>query len=101
MGGEITTADSEGITSKSHDGSTTLVFFSGTASIARQAEGSAADLAAGTNVLVTGVRNADGSATANNVQNRPAGAEPSGPGDWTPSPLHSRRISDHIVLEFS
>lgn len=81
----IAPADAESITVKLTDGSSKIVFFSDSTAISRQAEGSASDLSSGTSVIVTGATNADGSITAQNIQVRPAGAAPFGPGGDAPT----------------
>ncbi|MHB8870545.1 MAG: hypothetical protein ACYC6T_18405 [Thermoleophilia bacterium] len=73
VNGDIIASDAESITVKLGDGSSKIVFFSGSTSISRQAEGSASDLSEGTSVLVTGATNSDGSITAQTIQIRPAG----------------------------
>lgn len=85
VNGDIIASDAESITVKLADGSSKIVFFSGSTSISRQAEGSASDLSEGTSVLVTGATNADGSITAQSIQIRPAGGLPFGPGGEAPT----------------
>jgi tripartite-type tricarboxylate transporter receptor subunit TctC len=72
--GEVLSTDDQGITLKLMDGGSKIVFFSASTTIGKTEAGSKDDLTAGTNVLVTGTPNADGSITANMVQIRPAGS---------------------------
>ena len=85
VSGDVIASDAESITVKMADGSSKIVFFSGSTSISRQAEGSASDLIDGTSVLVTGASNADGSITAQTIQIRPAGGAPFAPGRDAPT----------------
>ena len=85
LSGDVIASDAESITVKMADGSSKIVFFSGSTSISRQAEGSVSDLTDGTSVLVTGASNADGSITAQTIQIRPAGGAPFGPGRNSPT----------------
>jgi hypothetical protein len=71
--GEIFSKDETGFTVKMQDGSTRIVFTSTSTPVMKSTNGSAIDLAVGTNVMVSGKANADGSITADSVQIRPAG----------------------------
>ncbi len=74
VGGEVIANDATSITLKEQNGSTKIVLLSESSQISKFAEGAASDLAIGTNVMVTGSTNSDGSVTAQTVQIRPAGA---------------------------
>ncbi len=73
VSGQIISQNSNSITVQSSDGSTKMVILPGSASILKTDQGSASDLTVGTNVMVVGTSNSDGSVTAQNVQIRPAG----------------------------
>ena len=67
------------------DGSTKIVFYSGTTTIDKTAQGTSTDLKTGETVAVNGSANSDGSITAQRITVRPAGL-PGQPGSTTPGP---------------
>lgn len=71
VSGEIIGKDSESITVKLQDGGSKIVFISDTTTVAKTDEGSLNDLVEGTQVLVFGSENDDGSFTAENIQLNP------------------------------
>lgn len=73
IAGEILSKDASGVTIKMQDGSTKIILIGSSAQINKNAVGNMDDLAAGTNVTITGTTNSDGSVTAQAVQIRPAG----------------------------
>ncbi len=73
--GEIISKDATSITIKMQDGSTKIVLVGASTQIMKAASGTAADLVSGTQVVVTGSVNSDGSLTAQSVQIRPAVAK--------------------------
>ena len=71
-GGEIIKKDNNSITVKLNNGSSQIILFSDTTKVTKSAEGSAADLTVGGQVIITGSKNQDGSLTAQSIQIRPA-----------------------------
>lgn len=72
--GQVVSGDANSITVQSADGSTKIVLFGTSTQVMKSTIGSVKDLSTGTNVVVTGTSNSDGSVTAQSVQIRPAGA---------------------------
>jgi hypothetical protein len=67
ISGSIVSVDSDTITVKLSDDSTKLIIFSGSTTISKTEAGSSADLAAGTEISVSGSTNSDGSVTATRI----------------------------------
>ena len=84
--GKIVSSDATSVTIQMQNGSSQIVFYSPTTQIMKSTSGSAADLAAGTNVMISGSTNADGSLTANSIQIRPAGMTGGTPGSGANAP---------------
>jgi hypothetical protein len=70
--GEIISKDEQGLTIKTPNGSSKIVFFSGSTEISKFTSGTKEDLEIGKTVSVTGSANQDGSITAKLIQLRPA-----------------------------
>jgi hypothetical protein len=70
--GQIISQDSSSITIKSQDGSTKIVYFSGSTTVGKTVSGSSSDLTTGEQVMVQGKANSDGSIAAQNIQIRPS-----------------------------
>lgn len=82
--GQVVSKDANSLTIKLRDGGSKLIYIATSTNIGKMAEGSMSDVAVGTEVMVGGTANQDGSVTANTVQIRPAGQvlpiRPSGEG---------------------
>ena len=69
--GEIVSKDAAGLTLKLMDGGSKIVIFTSSTHIGKMSDGTIDDLKTGTNVMVNGIVNTDGSVTATNIQLRP------------------------------
>jgi hypothetical protein len=76
--GSILSIDTNSMTVKMADGSTKIVILSGSTTYSNTAAASQSDLTTGSNVMVLGTSNSDGSVTATNVQINPQFARPAG-----------------------
>ena len=79
VAGQITAKNDTSITVQGRDGSSKIVFFSGSTSIGKSAQGTSGDLSSGEQVVVTGQANSDGTVAAQNIQIRPADQQPPQP----------------------
>jgi hypothetical protein len=68
VAGEIVKVDNQSLTVKAQDGSSKIVFYSDTTKISKSAEGSKTDLINGTQIIVNGTQNSDGSYTASAIR---------------------------------
>jgi cytochrome c-type biogenesis protein CcmE len=69
--GSVVSNDGSSLTISLRDGSSKIVFFSASTTVLKATTGSSADLTSGTNVVVSGKTNTDGSVTASSIQIRP------------------------------
>jgi len=74
--GQIVSASNGSISIQQQNGSSTeIVLVSPATQILKTTSGTAADLTTGTNVVITGTSNSDGSMSATSIQIRPAGMQ--------------------------
>lgn len=76
--GQVTAKDAQSITLQLANGNSEVVFYSSSTSIIKPSSASMSDITPGTNVLVGGTQNSDGSVTAQTIQVREGNAP--GPG---------------------
>lgn len=70
--GEIISKDDSSITIKMRDGSSKIVYFSGSTNVGKTVDGASSDLQVGQNVMVNGTTDSSGAITAKNIQIRPS-----------------------------
>ncbi|HET8575221.1 MAG TPA: hypothetical protein VFM02_03580 [Candidatus Paceibacterota bacterium] len=75
VAGQVLSSDSQGVTVKLPTGGTKLVFVSTSTKVSKTVDAAPSDLATGTNIVVQGTSNSDGSVTASTVEIRPAGSD--------------------------
>jgi hypothetical protein len=71
--GEVLSKDDTSITVKLQDGGSKIVFISASTTVSTTSQGSLNDVTPGTNIMVGGSANQDGSVMARTIQIRPAG----------------------------
>lgn len=69
--GEVISKDDTSITVKGRDGSSKIVLYTPTTQVMKSTSGSSTDITVGSQVLVQGKTNSDGSVTAQNISIRP------------------------------
>jgi hypothetical protein len=72
VAGSILSKDAASLTIGLRQGGSKIVFYDNRSDVEKTVSGSAGDLIVGTNVVVTGTSNSDGSVTAQSIQIRPA-----------------------------
>ena len=70
--GSIVSNSGNSLTVSLKDGSSKVIFISASTTVMKTTAGSSSDLSSGTNVVVMGSTNSDGSITANSIQVRPS-----------------------------
>jgi hypothetical protein len=71
INGDVTSKDETSMTVRGRDGSSKIVLYSGTTQIMKSTTGTSSDVAVGTQVMIQGKTNSDGSITAQSIQIRP------------------------------
>ena len=74
ISGSVVSSDAQSITVSIPAGGSKIIYLSDSTQIMKSTEGGKTDLQTGTNIIVTGTANPDGSVIAQSIQIRPAGA---------------------------
>ena len=82
VNGEVIKKDEQSLVVKTKDGSSKVIYFSSSTEIGKFEKGSIGDILEGSNLMINGSNNNDGSISAQNIQIRPLGQfSPPQPGD--------------------
>jgi len=74
LSGTVAKEDSGSLTLNTRDGSSHVVLFTPDTTVSKSVTGSMQDVAVGSEVIITGTTNSDGSVSAASIQLRPAGS---------------------------
>jgi Domain of unknown function (DUF5666) len=81
IAGQVVSKDAQSITIALPNGNSQIVFYSSSTAIEKPSPATISDITTGTEVMVGGTPNSDGSLTAQTIQVRPSSAAGSGPFD--------------------
>jgi hypothetical protein len=84
LSGTVAKQDSGSITVNTRDGSSHVVLLTPDTTVSKSVNGALTDIATGSEVIVSGTTNSDGSVSASLIQLRPAGSSPIAPGTNAP-----------------
>ena len=76
LNGEVIAKDEQSLTLKTPDGSSKIVFFSGSTKVSKTIDGTIDDIEIGKQIMVTGSQNSDGSYTAQTISERQLPPQP-------------------------
>lgn len=71
VGGQVVSKDSGSLTIKLQNGNSVIVLFGTSTPVSKSVSGVVGDIAVGSDVIITGTTNSDGSETAQSIQIRP------------------------------
>lgn len=84
LSGTVAKQDAGSITVNTRDGSSHVVLLTPDTTVSKSVNGALKDIATGSEVIVSGTTNSDGSVSASLIQLRPAGSSPTAPGTNAP-----------------
>ena len=76
LAGTVVSTNSGGLTLNTRDGSSHVVLVTPDTTISKSVQGTLSDVTKGSNVIVSGTTNSDGSVSASDIQLRPASNQP-------------------------